>query len=302
MFQFIGYSALAGPDCLSNAPSVVDNITTTQIQNAIFDHVNITRNTKTEFSTTIPTEWDYDTIINADLNGDLSAGNVDFLIEQISAVKIKRRISGTFNWLTLETIPINDVEDLTFLFIDRLNAYGVNYDYALVPIVEGIEGDYIINSILSEFNGVFIGDFDTTYKFLYDVQYGTNARNQVTGTFEPLGRQFPIIVANGSLSYESGTVSGNILNDGFEQTGEIDAQAIVQRKNAIKDFLTNKKAKILRDWNSNIWLCFITDDIQVSYLSGSGMRIPNIQFSCVQIGDAESQQDLYNAGILDEVN
>lgn len=249
MFQFVGYNFFSDGDALNNAPSNVDNITTIRLTNTIFDHFNITRNTSTEVSTTIPTQWDYDTVLDADFNGNIEAGNVDFLIDQVSAIKIKRRIQGTFDWLTLKTIEINTVEDLTFVFNDLLNQNQVAYEYALVPIIEDIEGEYIINSIFSQFNGVFIGDAETIYKFLYEVEYGNNQRNQQIGIFQVLGKQFPVFVANGELSYESGSVTATILNEDFEQTGVIDRTTITQQKDAIKDFLTNKKAKILKDLN-----------------------------------------------------
>lgn len=300
MLQFVGYNFFSDGNALDSVPSAVDNITTTRLTNAIFDHFNITRNTDTLFSTTIPTEWDYDTILDADFNGNLNGGNVDFLIDQISAIKIKRRVQGTFNWLTLKTISISDVEDLNFVFNDFLNAYGPTYEYALVPVLNEAEGNYIINSVLSQFNGVFIGDAEQTFKFLYDVQYGTNARNQQVGTFQPLGKQYPVIVANGLLSYESGSVSGTILNDDYEDTGVIDPVAIIKKKTIIKDYLTNKKAKLLKDFNGNIWLCMITDNVQVTYRTGSAMSIPQVQFNWVQIGDANSQSDLYNNGVIDE--
>ena len=302
MLQFVGYNFFSDGDALNNAPSNVDGINNIQLTNAIYDHLNITRNTSTEVSTTIPTVWNYDTIIDAAFEGSLNAGNVDFLIEEISAIKIKRRVQGTFDWITLNTIPVNTVEDLTFAFNDLLNADYTTYDYALVPIMEDVEGEYIINSVLSQFNGVFIGDYSTIYKFFYDVQYGTNARNQQTGTFQPLGNQYPIIIANGALSYESGTVSATILNDDFEDTGLVDGPAIVEKKTIIKDFLTNKKAKILKDWQGNAWLCIVVDSPQVTYKSGSGMAIPQIQFNWIQIGDATNQADLYNNGILPNPN
>lgn len=302
MFQFLGYSFFSGPDCLSSAPSQVEDITTTRITNAIFDHVNITRNTEEEFNTNIPINWDYDTILNADLNGDLNAGNVDFIVEEVTAIKIKRRIKGEFNWLTLETVPINSLEDLTFLFIDRLNVSNTEYEYALVPIIEGVEGGYLINSILSKLRGVFIGDFDTVYKFMYDVQYGTNMRNQKTGVFTPLGRQYPVIIANGVISYDSGSASGSILNDDFQDTGLIDPKAIVDKKKILKDFLTNKKAKLLRDWNGNAWLCMITDSPTVNYKEGSSLQIPMVNFNWTQIGDENNQLDLYYNGILKNPN
>lgn len=300
MFQFMGYHAFSGPGCLNPAPSKVDNITSTKISNAIFDHLNITKNTKIPFSTKKPTGWDYDTIMDANFNDNINAGNVDFLIEQISAIKIKRRRKGTFDWLTLETVPIKTVEDLQFVFIDRLAAANTEYEYSLVPILNDIEGEYIINTVLSKFTGVFIGDFDSIYKFFYEVNYGSNARNQQVGTFMPLGRKFPIVVANGLTSYETGSVTATLLNDDFEETGNIDPKTIIEKKDNLKNFLTNKKAKVLKDWNGNMWLVFIADNVNVTYKEGSGMRIPQVQFNWIQVGEAENQDDLYINGILNE--
>lgn len=302
MFQFIGYSAFAGPDCLNYAPAQVDNITTTRITNAIFDHVNITKETDLEFTTTKPDNWTFDTILDATLNGNLNAGNVDFEISQIDSLKIKRRIKGEFEWLTLKTIPINgNPDNVNFTVLDRLNAKGVEYEYALVPVMGDVEGEYIINSIVSDFNGVFIGDMDSMFKFFYDVQYGTNARNQETNIFKPLGRQYPIVVSNGILSYDSGTVSGSILNDDFEQTGLLDTLAITKKKELLKDFLTNKQGKVLKDWNGNIFLIMVTSNPQITYVANSGMRLPQIQFDWVEVGNSNNQLDLYNTGLLDEV-
>lgn len=303
MFQFVGYSAFAGPDALSSAPSQVDNITKTRITNAIFDHVNITRDTDLTFNTNKPDGWTFDTILDANLNGNLQGGNVDFQITQISSFKIKRRKKGDFTWITIAEIEINgDPEKANFTVIDSLNIYGVDYEYALVPMMGDVEGEYIINSIVSDFNGVFICDIDTIFRFYYDVQYGTNARNQESAVFKPLGRQYPVVVSNGLQSYDSGTVSGTIINDSFDDTGVLNVTEITKKKKLIKDFLTNRKAKILKDWNSNAWLLMVTSSPQITYESNSGMRIPTVQFDWVEIGDVENELDLYNSGLVKEVN
>ena len=88
------------------------------------------------------------------------------------------------------------------------------------------------------------------------------------------------------------------MNDEYEDTGKIDRKAIVDKKDILKDYLTNRKAKILKDWSGNIWLCIIVNSPQVSYRSGSGMGIPQVSFDWVEIGQADSQQDLYANGIL----
>lgn len=301
MLQFLNYNFFSDINALDNAPSNVESINNVKLTNAIFEHFNVTQNINTEVNTNIPTAWDYDTILDANFENNLNAGNVDFLVEQISAIKIKRRVQGTFDWLTLAIIPINSVNDLNFVFNDLLNKNGVQYEYAFVPIIENVEGNYIIDTVFSQFNGVFIGDAQNIYKFLYEVEYGSNSRNQQVGIFEVLGQQYPVFVANGALSYESGSVTATILNDDYEKTGVIDRIAITQQKDIIKDFLTNKKAKILKDWNSNEWLCIVNSNINVTYKSNYGMGIPSIQFDWTQIGDASNQQDLYKNGILTEV-
>ncbi len=302
MLQFLNYNFFADGDALNTAPSSVDNITNVKLTNSIFDHFNVTKNTSTVVSTSIPTGWDYDTIMNASFNNNIDAGNVNYLINQISSIKIKRRKQGDFDWLTLATIPINRVEDLSFIFNDLLNQDNVTYEYALVPIIGEIEGQYLINSIMSQFNGEFIGTAETIYKFLYEVKYSSNQRNQQVGVFQVLGQQYPIVVANGALSYESGNVTATILNDDFEKTGIIDRAEIVKQKDALKNFLTDKKPKILKDWNGNIWLCIVNSNIDVSYKEGTGMGIPVISFDWTEIGESNNQQSLYNNGILSEVN
>ena len=299
MFQFIGYDFYSDGNALNNAPSAVSNIIDTKLTNGIFDHLNLTKNINIVPSTDIPQIWDYDTILNADFDGNLNAGNIDFLISQITSIKIKRRVKGTFDWIVLTQIPINSIEDLTFVFTDRLNANEIEYEYAFVPMLNDIEGNYITNSILSKFNGVFIGDSDSIYKLYYDVSYGTNKRNQSIGTFEPLGKQFPVIVANGLLSYETGTVSATILNEGYDKNGILDRKATVQTKDVLKDFLTNRRAKILKDWNGNIWLCIVTSSPQVTYKTGSGMGIPQVVFDWTEIGKSDNQDDLYANGLVD---
>lgn len=302
MFQFVGFDFFADVDCLNSAPSSVDNITSTTLTNAIFDHFNVTKDVTISFTTDKPEEWNYDTIMDADFDGDINAGNVDFLIEQVSAIKIKRRIKGTFDWITLETVPISKVEDLEFTFVDRLNAYGVEYEYAFVPILNDIEGNYIINSVYSEFNGVYIGDFNNIYRLFFEVNYSNEMRNQQIGTLQPLGRKYPVIIANGNLSYDSGTVAAMILNDDYTETRTIDKIDIVERKETLKDYLTDKKAKILKDWNGGIKLIMVSTSPTVAYKENSGMSVPQITFGWTEIGDANSQSDLYNNGVIDESN
>ena len=143
----------------------------------------------------------------------------------------------------------SELESLNFVFNDNIAASGYTYEYAFVPVVGGTEGNYITNTIGAKFDGVFICDLDTIYKFYAGVQYGTNERVQKIGVFEPYGRKYPVVVSNSLINYETGSVTGTVLADDYLKTKAMNRIDMVKEQRALKDFLTNKKAKILKDLN-----------------------------------------------------
>lgn len=298
MFQLVGYNFYSDGDALNATPSQVDGVNMIVLAHAIFEHFNVTKNTTLEFNTSVPQIWDYDTLLDTAFAGDVTINNLGFGLSQINAIQIKRRKKGEFDWITLDTIAINSIEDIGFVFKDYYATYGVDYEYAFVPTLGVVEGAYIINEVTSKFNGVFIADADTAFKLMFGVGYSGNARNQRIGTFEPLGRKYPVVVANGSLSYESGSVSATIMNDAFETNGTIDRTAIVKKKDELKDFLTNRKPKILKDWNGNTWLCVIVGSPSIAYTNQYGMGIPSITFDWVEVGDHDNEADLVAANLI----
>ena len=74
-------------------------ITNIEIKWGYYDNMYITRNvTTTYLSSEYPT-FDSDTILDCSFTGNTNAGNVDFTLEQLRPIKIKRRISGEFDGL-----------------------------------------------------------------------------------------------------------------------------------------------------------------------------------------------------------
>ena len=74
-------------------------ITNIEIKWGYYDNMYITRNvTDTYLSSEYPT-FDSDTILDCSFTGNTNAGNVDFTLEQLDAIKIKRRVSGEFDWI-----------------------------------------------------------------------------------------------------------------------------------------------------------------------------------------------------------
>ena len=276
MIGFLGYNFCSDGNSLDPVPTSIDNITDTKISNGIFDHWYLTSDTSKPYPTTIPDQWDYDTIMDADFNGNVSAGNVDFTLSQITGFKIKRRVVGSFDWVTLIELPVATSEDLKLSFNDNLNSNFVNYD--------------------------FICDLNTAYKFYAGVEYGEGTRVQKVGVFEPMGRKTPIVISNALTNYETGSVTGTVLPSDYGQTSDYQPVAIVQERKQLLDFLTNGKAKVLKDWNGNSWLMIVVDTPSITYKSGSGMALANVGFNYVTLGDPNNQTDLYNAGVVEEAD
>lgn len=301
MFIVCGYNFFRDENALNPSPLRNAIFTSTQLKNGIFSHWYVTRDVNSPYSSEEPTLWEYLTVMDANFDGTLQAGNVGYVLDNIDGIKIKRRKVEEYDWITLNYVSAEDLgTTLSFVLNDNLNQNDTEYEYAFVPVFQGIEGNYITNTIKSKFNGVFICDAESIYKFYTNVSYGTNERVQQIGVFEPFGRKYPVVVSNALLNYETGSFKGDILNNDFLETRKINAKEIVEKRKQIIDFLTNKKAKILKDWNGNFWLIFITDNIQTSYANNSGMSIINVDAEWTEIGDANSGSDLYLNGILKE--
>lgn len=298
MIGVIGYNFCSDGNAIDPTPTDINNINRTRLQNGIFDDFNVTRNVAFDYSSIVPTEWTTDTVMNADFQGTASAGNVDQIAEGITSVRIKRRIKGTFDWITIREITIDKPEDLSFIITDNLNAYNVEYEYAFVPVMEDVEGSYIIESILSRFEGVFICDIDTVFKFYAGVEYNNNDQNQQIGVLQPYNRKYPVIVSNSIVNYQTGSIGGWVLPENFDNNRVIDRSAITQEKELLLKFLTNKKPKIIKDMNGNNWLVYFTGNPSMSYDNNFGQGMVKVSADWTEVGDPNDKTDLYENGLI----
>lgn len=301
MFSFLGYNFVQDGNSLDIAPTSVNNVTTVQVQNGIFDHFHLTSNVTSDYSPIKNTGWAYLDIIVANFDGNINGGNVDFLLQYLTAIKVKRRIKGTFNWVTLKTVTVKAFEDLNFAFNDYIAANNTDYEYALVPILNGAEGDYITNSITSQFKGVFICEKDSIYKFYAGVAYGTGKRVKKIGVFEPYGSKYPVIVANAKTNYYSNSISFTVLPLDYEKNRIMNRYEINKLTEEILNYITNNKAKIIKDWNGNIFLIYPSSEPNITYDNNWGMGKVDISFDYVEVGDANNEKDLMEFGLVEPV-
>ena len=298
MIGLVGYNFCADGNALDPTPTNINDITFTKVQNGIFDHFNVSRDTSFDYSSIIPTDWDVNTLMNASFAGNASAGNVAQVASGVTSVRVKRRIKGTFDWITIREIPVAKPEDLSFVITDNLNAYNVEYEYAYVPMMEDVEGNYIVESILSKFEGVFICDIDTVFKFYAGVEYDTNDAIQQVGVFQPYNRKYPIVVSNSIMQYQTGGIGGWVLPEDYEDTHVFDRSKIVKEKEVLLNFLMNKKPKILKDMNGNNWLVYFTGNPSVTYDNNYGQGMLKVSANWTEVGDPNDKTDLYENGLI----
>ena len=298
MIGFLGYNFCRDGNALDPTPTDINNINYTRVQNGIFDHFNVSKNAEFDYSSIIPTKWDVNTIMDANFEGNILAGNVAVMAANVTSVRVKRRVKGTFEWTTIREIPVNKPEDLSFVIADNLNAYNVEYEYAWVPMTNDVEGNYTIESILSQFQGVFICDVNNIFKLQAGVEYNNNDANQQVGVFQPYNRKYPVIVSNSLINYQTGTISSWVLPEDFEDSKSLDRFEITKEKEAILKFLMNKKPKIIKDTNGNNWLVYFTGNPSMSYNNNYGQGMVKVNAEWTEVGDPNDKTDLYENGLI----
>lgn len=295
----MGYNFMSDESVIDPAPARVPIINGAQLSNAIFDHLSLLNSGTEEYSTETPSEWTKITILDADFNGNINAGNIDYSTDELAGVYIKRRIKGTFAWLTLYNIAMNNAEELSFTRYDLLNQHGVTYEYAFVPYLkDSTECAYIIKEVDSSLDGIFMCSPSAVVKFSGGLSYGSASVANRTGVFEPLGSKYPIVVSNANTQYYKGALNSTAMSFDQLMDNSFDRVSNTNYLVALADFVTNKTTKILKDWNGNIWLVAVLDDANITYNDNVGMGIGDVSFSFVEIGSAQDQTTLQTHGFI----
>lgn len=261
----------------------------------VIDKLYIESGTEDDIATwdgSFPDKWGYNTLMRADFNNNLYAGSVDYSVDIVSEIRIKRRRKGDNLWKTIYIKNTETVDDFQFAYVDKLAAGNTDYEYMLVPLVMGEEGVAQILTVSSEFRDLYIIDREQTYHIVLDaannIQYNMETASQST-----IGRKYPFVIKNGAAAYYSGTVTAIFIE---LVDCEWDVENGAHYRKLVDEFLGNGNVKILKDWLGNMWMVSIIDNI--SQDSSGGAKFPTHTFSWVECGGAEDIGDLYDNGFI----
>jgi hypothetical protein len=294
--MFLGYNFLGDTDSLSPTYNDIRQIEKLRLQNGIYDHIDVQKGNQS--LSTIKNDWTVYNILLATCDGNLNGGNVNFAGMIVKKLRIRRRKIDDFeNWYNLKEFDYDPNKQ--YEFYDNLTESNQGYEYAIIPVTEtGEEGDYITSTVTSLFDGAFLCEKETSYKLLYNMEYSDTTRVRPSATFEPIDSKFPIVVRNGNINYEKGSLKALVLSEATEESyGEIDRKQEVIHRKALLDCLTNGETKVLKDSNGNYWVIQIDDNPSVSYLNELSQGIAEINISWVEVAE-NTKADLYAENLI----
>lgn len=292
--MFVGLYCCGSGDAISSTPTLVNDITYVEISNGIYDELFGSDNPDIEMNNSSK-KWDFDTRFYAKFQNNLMAGNVDYAASMVSSVRIKRRKNDEHQWLTMFDIKIDTNDDFEFELIDRYAQGSQDYYYAMVPVIEHVEGNINKNAITSEFNNYFILDKDISYQIIFNTSLNIELNKNV-GIINTLGRKYPFIVSNGLSQYKTGTLQFSLA---LMVNCEINIKDGYNYRTQFEEWITNGKPKILKDWTGQIYMIDITSSIPIDY---AYYNLPSYQIQFTEIGDPLNEVDLYNNNFIDVIS
>lgn len=292
---FVGHTFMGGNHSVDASPSYISAIKKITLTNGIFNDLYITK--KSDYVFTSNLQWDFDTILHATYDGHINAGNITLSVNQISSFKIKRRKSKDYNWEFLFEIPVSSVENFSFERFDKYIASHVPYEYTIIPVNNNIEGEYNINSITPEFDGMFIVDKDNTFSTFLNTKV-TVQRNQTSTTVNTLDSEYPFVFKNSKNNYDSGSASGVFIDYDYV-TNEYKVKEGYELRVKLNDWMLNGNPKILKMDDGRTWLINVVDNISEEQDGWTDKVTTN--FSWVATGNANSALDLYTNGLIDAI-
>lgn len=216
-------------------------------------------------------------------------------------LEIQRQEQGDTKWITLATILYDDIVYNTFHIFDRLAGSNRIYLYRLVLVApDGTRTVGDPTEVLSQFRNTYICDGETSFKLTNEWTESESKRVYKTGLYEPYGSKYPVAVNNAVLGYDAGTTSAMVMTANTESGANIDRYGEVKLARKFADFLTNRKPKVLKDFNGNLRIITIQSDVNRNYVKELGNGICSTSFSWVQISDF-SQPNIGKIGLLNIV-
>ncbi|MCI8358302.1 MAG: hypothetical protein HFI51_09185 [Lachnospiraceae bacterium] len=295
---FCGSGFAGGGLACALTPTGLININYVELKNGIYDDLYITKAADFELTNQCPAEWDFDTILWAKFSNTTNAGNVDWNLETTSHIILKSRPEGRFKWKTIAVRETKQIEDFVINYPDYFVASGQTMEYALVPVLYGMEGDYATTSVTPKYTKMFLIEDAIVWGTEITDGFCDTTRNLPSSTVELLNSRYPVFVRNTKANYDTGSCKGSFvpldeISCEFTYQGTQDYQRIKYQRDFM-DFICDGVPKILKLPDGRLWLVQVTPS--PSDTANGIYNDRQISWNWVEIGDVNSESDLYYLG------
>lgn len=252
-----------------------------------------------------PEIWNKYIVFHANFNNhNLAAGNFDYMIGEVKSVIIKKRPANSVEpWLPIFEKKIyseTDSSEFNFMFTDYLVRNRHEYEYKLVPILTGgIEGFPIYatyedeNHKAVDFDGVFICETNSVYSTILEVEL-TAQKNKPSSVITTIGKKYPYVLCGTENNYYTGTVQGLFAPTLKKYDWDFENSWDFREK--FNEFLLDGKVKLLKYYDSRMWLVNIYDNVTNDKEEHDHKIITS--FNWAEIGDVTDVYSLYDNGFI----
>lgn len=277
------------PPALTNKPLI-----TLQVFDGVYNQIFLSTDTSITVAN-LDDNWNLDTKMNAKFEDSLEAGNSGFSLYNTDQVVIRRREKGNLNWTVIYVKEIKTIEDFQIHIIDKYARSGVEYEYSVSSLINGMENSYVIENVYSEFDGYYITDKDCLYGTIYNVDGCDTTRNVSNQVVQMLNSKYMKVVSNSDINSDSGSITGTFVK--INEFGDTNSIEGIDYRNVVKDRLANKKPLILKIYDGRIWMIRVSGNI--SDIMDGHKDLRNITFEWCEIGDVNDMRTLYMNGFSD---
>lgn len=297
--MFFGSMMCADIMSVPCTPTDINDITRIELSNGVYDDLRVTKNVEEELSSEVNQEWDWDTILHAKFDNHTGCGNVNWNLSAVSHLLVKRKKINDFKWTTVRVQEVETKEDFNLKDIDITATPNYEYQYAAVPIIDGVEGFYSIDTVEVKTNSILLADKDEIWNTAVSDNFFDSTSVVPNSVVTTMYDTYPTIVRNTNANYEEFSVSASFYpvdEAGCVVMVEDDKQRIEYSDKA-KMFLRNGKAKIMKSMDGRCALTYVTTP-PVDSADGD-YRNRKITFTLTEVGHIDDEECLYNCGIID---
>lgn len=202
-------------------------------------------------------------------------------------IVISRTVVNANNYL-----QIKESKGVQSVFYDYYALPNTTYTYRVTLYQNETVCATYYGKVTHRINGICIADIYAGYSALAFTQKYPVSKNSRPSILEPMDSKYPYAVINGSLDYDSGSISAT-----FALIKECSPDFSDNSKHSanIRHWLNNGEAKLLKYYNGECWIVS-TSNVATEQLESTD--ILTTTFSWTEIADAKKNENYIKLGMV----